>query len=106
VALNAEFNFKSARLGWTASQASSSGAPDASNGAVPMDLSQAEDEEAELQADEQRIGIFDVMCAETCTTCVQVSRCASSARLFRAVALPSLSPGGALASHEHTSARK
>jgi len=57
VALNAEFNFKSARLGWTASQASSSGAPGASNGAVPMDLSYAEDEEAELQAAEQRGGI-------------------------------------------------
>jgi hypothetical protein len=54
VALNAEFNFKSARLGWTASQASSSGAPDASNGAVPMDLSYAEDEKAELQAAQQR----------------------------------------------------
>jgi hypothetical protein len=57
VALNAEFNFTSARLGWTASQASSSGASDASNGAVPMDLSYAEDEEAELQAAEQRIDI-------------------------------------------------
>jgi hypothetical protein len=57
VALNAEFNFKSARRGWTASQVSSSGAPDASNGAVPMDLSYAKDEEAELQAAEQRIGI-------------------------------------------------
>jgi hypothetical protein len=57
VALNAEFNFKSARLGWTASQASSSGAPGASNGAVPMDLSYTEDEEAELQAAEQRTGI-------------------------------------------------
>jgi hypothetical protein len=39
VALNAEFNFKSARHGWTASQAGSSGATGASNGAVPMDLS-------------------------------------------------------------------
>jgi hypothetical protein len=57
VALNAEFNFKSARLGWTASQASFSGAPGTSNGAVPMDLSYAEDEEAELQAAEQRGGI-------------------------------------------------
>jgi hypothetical protein len=57
VALNVEFNFKSARLGWTASQASSSGAPGASNGAVPMDLSYAEDVEAELQAAEQRGGI-------------------------------------------------
>jgi hypothetical protein len=47
VALNAEFNFKSARLGWTASQAGSSEASDASNGAVPMDLSYAEDEEAD-----------------------------------------------------------
>jgi hypothetical protein len=57
VALNAEFNFKSARLGWTASQSSSSGATGASNGAVPMDLSYTEDEEAELQAAEQRGGI-------------------------------------------------
>jgi hypothetical protein len=57
VALNAELKFKSARLGWTASQASSSGVSDASNCAVPMDLSYAEDEKVELQAAEQRIGI-------------------------------------------------
>jgi hypothetical protein len=52
VALNAEFNFKSARLGWTASQASSSGAAGANNGAVPMDLSYPEDEKVDLHAAE------------------------------------------------------
>jgi len=54
VTLNAELNFKSAWFGWTASQASSSGAAGASNGAVRMDLSYAEDEEPELQAAERR----------------------------------------------------
>jgi hypothetical protein len=57
VALNAEFNFKSARLGWSTYQASSSSNTDASNGAVPMDLSYAENEEAELQGAEQRMGV-------------------------------------------------
>ncbi|GMF56435.1 unnamed protein product [Phytophthora fragariaefolia] len=51
VALNAEFNFKSSRLGWNASQANLSSVPE------PMDLSYAEDEEAELLAAEQRRGI-------------------------------------------------
>ncbi|GMF63559.1 unnamed protein product [Phytophthora fragariaefolia] len=48
VALNAEFNFKSSRLGWNASYANPSSGPE------PMDLSYAEDEEAELLAAEQR----------------------------------------------------
>ncbi|GMF58228.1 unnamed protein product [Phytophthora fragariaefolia] len=51
VALNAEFNFKSSRLGWNASYANPSSGPE------PMDLSYAEDEEAELLAAEQQIGI-------------------------------------------------
>uniref|UniRef100_H3H286 Integrase catalytic domain-containing protein n=1 Tax=Phytophthora ramorum TaxID=164328 RepID=H3H286_PHYRM len=57
VALNAEFNFKSARAGWGTSQTNSSGAAGSSGGPEPMDLSHAEDEEAELLAAEQRIGI-------------------------------------------------
>jgi len=73
MALDADLNCKSARLGWTASQASSSGASDASNGTVPMGLSYAEDEEAELQAAEQHIGIVDAMCADACSTCVQTA---------------------------------
>ncbi|ETO99493.1 hypothetical protein F441_23092 [Phytophthora nicotianae CJ01A1] len=48
VALNAEHNFRSARPGWSAGSASSSSGPE------PMDLSYAEDEEAELLAAEQR----------------------------------------------------
>ncbi|GMF46741.1 unnamed protein product [Phytophthora fragariaefolia] len=51
VALNTEFNFKSSRLGWNASYANPSSGP------VPMDLSYAEDEEAELLVAEQRRGI-------------------------------------------------
>ncbi|GMF52682.1 unnamed protein product [Phytophthora fragariaefolia] len=51
VALNAELNFKSSRLGWNASYANPSSGPE------PMDLSYAEDEEAELLAAEQRRGI-------------------------------------------------
>lgn len=51
VALNAEHNFRSARPGWSAGSASSSSGPE------PMDLSYAEDEEAELLAAEQRAGI-------------------------------------------------
>ncbi|GMF44473.1 unnamed protein product [Phytophthora fragariaefolia] len=47
VALNAEFNFKSSRLGWNASYANPSSSPE------PTDLSYAEDEEAELLAAEQ-----------------------------------------------------
>ncbi|GMF16716.1 unnamed protein product [Phytophthora fragariaefolia] len=50
VALNAEFNFKSSRLGWNAAYANPSSGPE------PMDLSDAEDEEAELLAAEQRAG--------------------------------------------------
>ncbi|KAE8959506.1 hypothetical protein PF011_g30407 [Phytophthora fragariae] len=57
VALNAEHNFKSARLGWSAPPASSSSGPE------PMDLSHAEDEEAELRAAEARRGIH------RCFTC-------------------------------------
>jgi len=56
VALNAEHNFKSARLGWSAGSAGSSSGPE------PMDLSQAE-EEAELYAAEQRFSI------RRCYTC-------------------------------------
>ncbi|GMF39296.1 unnamed protein product [Phytophthora fragariaefolia] len=48
VALNAELNFRSSRLGWNASHANPSSGPE------PMDLSYAEDEEAELLAAEQR----------------------------------------------------
>ncbi|GMF57285.1 unnamed protein product [Phytophthora fragariaefolia] len=47
VALNTEFNFMSSRLGWNASYANPSSGPE------PMDLSYAEDEEAELLAAEQ-----------------------------------------------------
>lgn len=59
VALNAEFNYRSARWGSNAPQASSAGASSSSNGPEPMDLSyaDAEEEEAELQAAEQRLGI-------------------------------------------------
>ncbi|GMF55312.1 unnamed protein product [Phytophthora fragariaefolia] len=51
VALNAEFNFKSSRPGWNASYTNPSSGPE------PMDLSYAEDDEAELLAAEQRRGI-------------------------------------------------
>ncbi|KAE9262460.1 hypothetical protein PF008_g32596 [Phytophthora fragariae] len=57
VALNAEHNFKSARLGWSAPPASSLSGPE------PMDLSHAEDEEAELREAEARRGI------RRCFTC-------------------------------------
>ncbi|GMF15551.1 unnamed protein product [Phytophthora fragariaefolia] len=50
VALNADFNFKSSRLGWNASYANPSSGPE------PMDLSYTEDEEVELLAAEQRAG--------------------------------------------------
>ena len=61
IALNAEHNFKSARLGWNGYNPSSARANCTSNPAVnrpePMDLSYAEDEgEVELQAaDQQRV---------------------------------------------------
>ncbi|KAG6612613.1 Gag protein [Phytophthora cinnamomi] len=42
VTMNAEYNFKSARMGWSAAQTSISAGPE------PMDLSYTEDEEAEL----------------------------------------------------------
>ncbi|GMF40303.1 unnamed protein product [Phytophthora fragariaefolia] len=48
VAWNAEFNFKSSRLGWNAAYANPSSGPE------PMDLSYAEGEGAELLAAEQR----------------------------------------------------
>ncbi|ETI35350.1 hypothetical protein F443_18307 [Phytophthora nicotianae P1569] len=51
VALNAEHNLRSARPGWSAGSASSSSGPE------PMDLSYAEDEEAELLAAKQSVGI-------------------------------------------------
>ncbi|ETI37931.1 hypothetical protein F443_16229, partial [Phytophthora nicotianae P1569] len=51
VALNAEHNFRSARPGLSAGSASSSRGPE------PMDLSYAEDEEAEHLAAKQRAGI-------------------------------------------------
>ncbi|KAG3195954.1 hypothetical protein PC128_g8055 [Phytophthora cactorum] len=57
VALNAEHNFRSARPGWYAGSAGSSSGPG------PMDLSSAEDEEAELLAAEQRTSI------RRCFTC-------------------------------------
>ncbi|KAG3087808.1 hypothetical protein PI125_g18546 [Phytophthora idaei] len=57
VALNAEHNFRSAKPGWYAGSAGSSSGPE------PMDLSYAEDEEAELLAAEQRISI------RRCFTC-------------------------------------
>ena len=49
-AMNAEFNFKSSRLGWNSSYAQSSG-PE------PMDLSMADNDEAELRAAGQRRSI-------------------------------------------------
>jgi len=89
VALNAEFSFKSARLSWTASQASSFGTSDASNGAVPMDISYAEDEEAlSFRQPSSTLASVDAMCAGARNTCVQAARCASSARLLQAEALP------------------
>ncbi|KAG3162506.1 hypothetical protein PC128_g20591 [Phytophthora cactorum] len=51
VAWNAEHNFRSARPGWHAGSTGSSNSPE------PMDLSYAEDEEAELLAAEQRTSI-------------------------------------------------
>ncbi|KAG3027367.1 hypothetical protein PC120_g5494 [Phytophthora cactorum] len=57
VALNAEHNFRSARPGWYAGSAGSSSGPG------PMDLSYAEDEEAELLPAEQRTSI------RRCFTC-------------------------------------
>ncbi|ETO72896.1 hypothetical protein F444_11123 [Phytophthora nicotianae P1976] len=51
VALNAEYNSRSARPGWSAGSASASSGPE------PMDLSYAKDEEAELLAAEQRASI-------------------------------------------------
>ncbi|GMF26338.1 unnamed protein product [Phytophthora fragariaefolia] len=66
VALNAEFNFKSSRLGWNASYANPSSGPE------PMALSYAEDEEAELLAAEQRRGIrrcFRVVLSNTERVC-------------------------------------
>lgn len=56
VALNAEYNFKSARPSWSA------GSANPSNGPEPMDLSHAEDE-ADLCAAEQRFSI------RRCYTC-------------------------------------
>ncbi|GMF21234.1 unnamed protein product [Phytophthora fragariaefolia] len=56
VALNAEFNFKSSRLGWNASYANPSSGPE------PMDLSYVEDEEVELLAAEQRWPPGEVNC--------------------------------------------
>ncbi|GMF47931.1 unnamed protein product [Phytophthora fragariaefolia] len=49
VALNAEFNFKSSRLGWDASYANPSSGPE------PMDLSYAEDEEAAVLSNTERV---------------------------------------------------
>ncbi|KAG3110590.1 hypothetical protein PI125_g9911 [Phytophthora idaei] len=57
VALNAEHNFRLARLGRYAGSAGSSSGPE------PMDLSSAEGEEAELLAAEQRTSI------RRCFTC-------------------------------------
>ncbi|GMF64339.1 unnamed protein product [Phytophthora fragariaefolia] len=60
VALNVKLNFKSSRLGWNASYANPSSAPE------PMDLSYAEDEKAELLAAEQRSGIRQCfVCGDT-----------------------------------------
>ncbi|GMF63941.1 unnamed protein product [Phytophthora fragariaefolia] len=50
VALNAEFNFKSSRLGWNASYTNPSSGPE------PMDLSYAEGEDAQSLAAEQQVG--------------------------------------------------
>ncbi|POM81140.1 LOW QUALITY PROTEIN: Hypothetical protein PHPALM_929 [Phytophthora palmivora] len=77
VALNAEHNFRSARMGWSVPQASPPEGP------VPMDLSYAKDEAAELRAAEQRRGI------RRCFYCVPTTlgravRCADRARLNRA----------------------
>lgn len=51
VAWNAELNFKSSRLGFSVGNAYPM------DGVTPMDLSYVEDEEAELQAAEQRRGL-------------------------------------------------
>ena len=51
VAWNAELNFKSSRLGYSVNNAYPS------DGATPMDLSYAENDEAELQAAEQHMGV-------------------------------------------------
>jgi hypothetical protein len=53
-----------------------------------MDLSYAEDEEAELQTAEQHSGIRRCYVSEAFNTCVQGVRCVSSARLLRADTLP------------------
>ncbi|POM72290.1 LOW QUALITY PROTEIN: Hypothetical protein PHPALM_11019 [Phytophthora palmivora] len=73
VALNAEHNFRSARMGWSVPQASPSEGP------VPMDLSYAEDEAAELRAAEQRRGIHRCFSCVVPTTLGRAVRCADRA---------------------------
>ena len=85
-ALNAEHNFKLARLGWngynpSSARAYSTSAPTV-NRPEPMDLSYAEDEgEVELQAAESNVLYDGVTRAEALNTYVLVSLCVDSARL-------------------------
>ena len=65
VALNAEFNFKAARLGWNGYNPSSSSSQASYSKAEPMDLSHAEKVEAELQAMEQQGIRRCYMCGST-----------------------------------------
>ncbi|GMF39395.1 unnamed protein product [Phytophthora fragariaefolia] len=107
VALNAEFNFKSSRLGWNASYANPSSGPE------PMDLSYAEDEEAELLAAEQHFGSVERCLALDLDA--RYDLILGMAWLERhgpwinwrskTLGATHFSPSGALASHELTSAR-
>ena len=86
IALNAEHNFNSARLGWnwynpSSARANSTSAP-AVNKPELMDLSYAEDEgEVELQAAEQQRLYDGVIRAEALNTCGLVALCVDRARL-------------------------
>ncbi|KAG2827931.1 hypothetical protein PC114_g9596 [Phytophthora cactorum] len=82
VALNAEHNFRSARPDWYAGSTGSSSGPE------PMDLSYAEDEEAELLAAEQRTSI------RRCITCGSTRHLRVSCRVRnQRKALPSQASG-------------
>ncbi|OWZ17855.1 reverse transcriptase [Phytophthora megakarya] len=79
VALNAEHNFKSARLGGSAGSAASSSP---SRGPEPIHLSQAE-EAADLFAAEQRADIRRCFMCGSTGTCGLVARCAARPMLRR-----------------------
>ncbi|GMF61262.1 unnamed protein product [Phytophthora fragariaefolia] len=81
VALNAEFNFKSSRLGWNASYANPSSGP------MPIYRSYAEDEEAEFLLRSSVEASFDASCAATRAIYGPVALCVTAARLLRAKAL-------------------